>query len=365
MSKRILVIFGGISNENEISVVTGTLAANVLQKGGEEAIAVYIAQDGVMYTGEELLRVENFKENGFLHCNRAIVANGGIYVLNRRGKAKKFFRVDAALNCCHGGAGEGGAVCGLCKLAGIPLASAGIFESAAFMDKYLTKLVLLSLGIDVLPYVYVRSLAETEECSEIGFPAVVKPVSLGSSIGVERVENGEELRLALESAFIYDSGAIVERCVENMREINCAACFIGGKIVTSACEEAISSGGLLSFEDKYEGGGRSVLPAEIPSDKSDKIKDIVRTVYEKLNMRGIVRFDFILEGDKIWLSEVNTVPGSLSYYLLSGGFTEFYGLLQAVIAQAIDDFKTEKSKKLIRTGILENIPLNACKRGAK
>lgn len=362
MSKRILVIFGGVSNENEISVVTGTLVANVLKKNGDEVIAVYIAQSGAMYTGEELLKVENFKSDGYSHCNGAVVANGGVYSLNRRGRVKRFYRADAAINCCHGGAGEGGAVCGLCEMADIPLASAGTFESSAFMDKYLTKLVLSSLGVGILPYVYLRTPSIR---AEIGYPAVVKPVSLGSSIGVERVENREELQTALESAFLYDDGVIVERCVENMREINCAACRIGGKVVTSECEEAISSGGLLSFEDKYAGGGRSVMPADLPVNLSEKIKNTVHTVYEKLNMRGIVRFDFILEGDVVWLSEVNTVPGSLSYYLLSGGFKEFYGLLQEVIGQALRDHAEKKAKKLLWTGILENIPSNACKRGAK
>lgn len=364
MSKTVAVIFGGTSNENEISIITGTMTANVLKKGGDGVVPVYITQGGAMYTDEKLTDIENFKNGGYLKFSGAIVANGGIYALNKRGKIKKFIAVDAAVNCCHGGDGESGAVCGLCALAGIPLASAGIFESSAFIDKYITKLVLSSLGVEALPYAYMRGLSDMDEWQG-GFPAIVKPVSLGSSIGVERVENREELYAALQSAFTYDGAVIVERCVENLREINCAAYFAAGEVVTSECEEVFSSGGLLTFEDKYEGGGQSRLPAEIPVELAQKIKDTVKQVYKKLNMRGIVRFDFIVGQGKVYVSEVNTVPGSLSYYLLSGGFNDFYSVLSRVIEQALSDFRTKRDKKLLWTGILENVTPNACKRGAK
>lgn len=363
MARTVGVIFGGVSNENEISVITGTMAANVLKKGGERVVAVYIAQNGKFYTGEELLEISAFRGEGYARCAGAFFAKGGIYVLNKRGKVKKFIALDAVLNCCHGGDGEGGAVCGACALADLPLASAGCFESAAFMDKYFTKLVLGALGVDILPYDYLRQ-GEGGACT-VGFPAVVKPVGLGSSIGVERVENGEGLAAALEVAFTYDAAAIVEPCVQNLREINCAAYRGRAGVVTSECEEAFSSGGLLSFEDKYEGGGRSVLPADLPEELSRRVKEVVRRVYEGLNMRGIVRFDFLLEGDKLWLSEVNTVPGSLSYYLLSGGFGDFYAVLDEVLSQAQEEFRRKRAKKLLKTGVLENIPANACKRGTK
>lgn len=364
MSKTVAVIFGGASNENEISIITGAMTANVLKKGGDVAVPVYIAQSGAMYADDRLLEIGNFKNGEYLKFSGAIIANGGIYALNKRGKIKKFIAVDAAVNCCHGGDGEGGAVSGLCALAGIPLASAGLFESSAFMDKYITKLVLAALGVETLPYAYMRGLSDMDKWQG-GFPAIVKPVSLGSSIGVERADNVEQLYAALQSAFIYDGAVIVERCVENLREINCAAYFAEGEVVTSECEEVFSSGGLLSFEDKYEGGGRSRLPADIPEELAQKIKDTVKEVYIRLNMRGIVRFDFIAEGDTVYLSEVNTVPGSLSYYLLSGGFKDFYGVLSRVIEQAESDFRTKRDKKLLWTGILENVTSNACKRGAK
>lgn len=366
MSKTILVIFGGVSNENEISVITGTMAANVLKSGGDTVLPVYISQKGGIYAGEMLADINNFKGENYLKAPRAVIADGGVYILNKRGKIKNFTKVDAALNCCHGGSGEGGAVSGLCALAQIPLASAGIFESSVFMDKYLTKLILSPLNIKTAPFAYITAAEQLDFPADMpDFPVIVKPVSLGSSIGVEKAETAEQLKSAVECALMYDSAVIVEKYLENRREINCAAYFSDGKVITGECEESLSGGDLLSFEDKYMGGGKSVLPADIPADMSDSIKNITKKVYSSLNMRGIVRFDFILCGNEVYLSEVNIVPGSLSYYILSKGFKDFYKVLSKVLKQAEEDFKAQSAKKLLKTGILENIPANACKLGRK
>lgn len=364
MSKTIAVIFGGVSNENEISVITGTMSANVLKSGGDRVIPVYISADGNFYTGEELLSVSSFKGGDFSRFSGAVIANGGVYILNRRGRVKKFIAVDAALNCCHGGAGEGGAVSGLCSLAKIPLAGAGMFESALFIDKYLTKLALKALGVTNVEYTYIKSLGELKK-AKITFPVIVKPVSLGSSIGVEKAEDMPSLERAAESALLYDGAVIVEKYIEERREINCAAYFADGRIITSECEEAFTGGDILSFEDKYEGGGRSVLPADIPEKISSKIKKTTELVYGRLNMRGIVRFDYILCGETVYLSEVNTVPGSLAYYLLSGGFKDFYKVLNAVVDQAVADCKAFAARPVLHTGILDNIPSNITKLGIK
>ncbi|MDE6356209.1 MAG: ATP-grasp domain-containing protein [Clostridia bacterium] len=362
MSKTIAVIFGGNSNENEISVITGTMAANVLESGGESVIPVYLSQNSNIYAGQSLKEIAVFKDDGYKKAPRAVIADGGVYVLNARGRIKKFIKVDAALNCCHGGFGEGGGVSGLCQIAKIPLASAQVFESSAFIDKYLTKLILKSLEIKTAEFAYLKSMKELETCPNIpNFPLIVKPVTLGSSIGVEKAENEEELKNAVECGLLYDGAVILEEYLQNRREINCAAYYYDGEVITSECEEAITQSDVLSFEDKYTGGGKSVLPADLPADISGAIKQITQKVYKNLNMRGIVRFDFILSGGEIYLSEVNTVPGSLSYYLLSGGFKDFYRVLSQVIKQAQTDFDAVQSKKLIKTGILANVPSNACK----
>ena len=336
MSENIIVVFGGTSNENEISVITGVMVCNVLKNRGYGVLPVYVAQSGEAYTGANFCDISSFTSDGYLAFPRAVVADGGLYTLNRRGRLKKFVRADCALNCCHGGKSEGGAVSGLCALAGLPFASAGLFESSAFMNKYLTKIVLRGLGVNTL-------------------------VNLGSSIGVARADNAEELISAVECALTYDEGAIIEKYVENRREINCAAYFSGGEVITSECEEPLSGGDIFSFEEKYQGGAKSVFPADIPADMARLIKKTTAEVYGKLGMRGIVRFDYIIDGDGVFVSEINTVPGSLAYYLISGGFKDFGRVLEGVIKQAEADFKAEKGKKLIKTGILKNLSSNACK----
>lgn len=365
MSRTVAVVFGGVSNENEISVITGTMAANVLKKGGDEVIPIYISQKGEFFTGGELSDISVFKNGTYEKSPRAIVACGGVYKLSKRGKIRSFTRVDAALNCCHGGSGEGGGVSGLFLVAKIPFAGAGVFESSAFLDKYLTKIVLGGLGVKRLPHAYVRALSDLPSCQRLGYPLIVKPSLLGSSIGVQKADSDEELTEAVLAALEYDSSAIVEPFVKDRREINCAAYFAGGCVHVSECEEALTVNELLSFEDKYEGGGRRVFPAEIGEQTANKIKSVTERVYSRLNMRGISRFDYILSGDDVYLSEVNTVPGSLAYYLLSDGLRDFYPVLDAVIEQARFDFSVAESKSILTTGILKNIPSNACKAGIK
>lgn len=361
MTKNIIVVFGGVSNENEISVITGTMAANVLKNGGMGVIPVYISQSGDFYSGEELLEVKTFKQPNFKKCRKAVIADGGIYLINGRGKLKKHVKADCVLNCCHGGWGEGGGLSGICAAAELPLAGADIFSSSAFMDKYLTKIVLAGLGVRVAPYRYIKP--DCKDLCGLPYPLIVKPSSLGSSIGIQKVSDGDELKCALDCAFIYDGAAIVEKYLYPRREINCAAYRAGDEVIVSECEEAVTSGDILSFEDKYQGGGRSVIPADIPREDADYIRQTTRTVYEKLNMRGIVRFDYIIS-DEVYLSEVNTVPGSLGYYLFAKSFKDFFSVLEGIIVQAERDF-ARSHKQLLTTGILKNIPENAAKMGHK
>ncbi len=361
-NKTIAVIFGGVSNENEISVITGTMACNVLKSGGESVLPVYISVGGEIFADESLSDIEVFKDGGYDSRPRAIFGDGGAYIKSRRGKIKKFIPLSCALNCCHGGACEGGGLCGVFALSGIPFAGAGLFESAAFLDKYYTKLVLSSLGVCTADYRFISAPSQAQSAArQIGYPVIVKPARLGSSIGIAKAENDEQLTAAVAAAFCYDSGVLIEKFLDDKREINCAAYYSDGKVVVSPCEESIPRGELLSYDDKYAGGGKSVFPADIPEALSESVRRTTAEVYSRLYMRGIVRFDYILSRGKLYLSEINTVPGSLAYYLLSRGFKDFYPVLRAVIAQAEEDFSDFKQKTILYTGILNNFSSNSCK----
>lgn len=358
MSKKVAVVFGGISNENEISVITGTMTCNVLAEGGMEVLPVYISRQGEFFAGAELAKIATFRNLNLKKFMRAVFAQGGAYLYKSGKKPKKFVQLNCVVNCCHGGWGEGGGLAGLCAAAQLPLAGAGMFESAAFMDKYLTKIVLAGLNVRTVPYFYLRPGEKFE--GECAFPLIVKPATLGSSIGVRAVHNAEELAEALDTAFIFDGGAVVEKYLVDRRDVNCAAYMAGDEVVISPCEEVLSAGEILSFEDKYRGGGRSKIPADIGEEAAEEICTITRKVYKRLNMRGIVRLDFIISEGLVYLSEINTVPGSLAYYLFCNSFKQFYTLLEGVILQAERDFAASR-KKLVTTDILQNLPQNAAK----
>lgn len=358
----IAVIFGGVSGENEVSVITGALCCNVLKKGGKSVLPVYIDHSGDVRADERLADISLYKGEGYKKLPLCTFEKGGVVIFGRGGKVKARCRVDCVLNCCHGGVCEGGAVAGLAALCGIPFASAGMFESAAFMDKYLTKLVLSGLNVNTAEYAYSTDIGGAIAAAEgLGYPVIVKPVTLGSSIGIAVANNKKELLDALETAFILDGGVLIEEYISPRREINCAAYFRGGRVITSPCEEFTSAGAVLSYDDKYSGGGTRTFPAKLEENIAEAIRAETAFVYSALNMRGIVRFDYILRGDDIILSEINTVPGSLSHYLLSSSYGDFYKVLEGLIEEGKKDFALRTEKKVITTGILNNLTSNACK----
>lgn len=358
----IAVVFGGRSNENEVSVITGTMVCNVLKKHGESVFPIYIAPDGEMYADESLSDISSFKRGGYMRRLRCFPCRGGAVLFSKNGKPKTRVSFFAAINCCHGGAGEGGGVAGAFALCGVPFASAGLFESAAFMDKYLTKLVLSSLGAKTAPYRYSRSVGgAVVGAEELGYPVVIKPCKSGSSIGITKADTCEELLSGLKLAFSLDDSVIIEKYLSPKREVNCAVYLKDGEAQTSPLEEVFSSEDTLSYDDKYSGGGERTFPADMDGELSGAIREETARIYTALNMRGIVRFDYIIHDGEAYICEINTVPGSLSQKLLSPDYDAFYAVLRDCIRQAESDFNEASSKKIIRTGILDNIPLNACK----
>lgn len=352
----VAVVFGGISSENEVSVITGAMACNVLKNGGKSVLPVYIDHGGVMRAAEELADVGVYKKRGYEKFAECAFKRGGLVLMNGRGKPKREIKVDCVLNCCHGGAGEGGGIAGVCAVNLLPFASAGLFESSAFMDKYYTKLVLGGLGAKTAKYAYARDIAGAiAGVKALGYPVIVKPATLGSSIGICKCGNEEQLKEALETAFELDGCVLIEEYLSPRREVNCAVYFFDGQVITSLCEEVTSAGDVLSYDDKYCGGGSRVFPAQLEEGVAEGIRRETERVYSALDMRGIVRFDYILSRGEVYISEINTVPGSLSQYLLSDSYKSFYGVLEGLLQQAKSDFKKKSKKKIISTGILNNI----------
>ena len=374
--RKVAVIFGGKSCENEISILTGVFALNVLRGGNFSLVPVYMHTDGGAYTSEKMWQLSAFETGSVQAFERVFFDGGYLYgFLKNKKKVRKICKIDGALNCCHGGLGEGGGISALMDLNEIPLASPDLVGSGIFLDKGLTKLMAKALNIPVLDYVRISEKDYQKRSAflmksigaRLGYPVVVKPARLGSSIGVKIAENEEGARQAIEEAFALDYRVIVEKYLVDKQDVNCAAYSLNGEIFVSEAEKSFGEG-IYTFEEKYinrtsdgvgkgevfspmktqNDGGRVALNGEL----RDKIRAYTKTIYKRLDLRGVVRMDFLVKGDKVFLCEVNTVPGSLAYYL----FCERISDAKRFFSDLIDDAilrKSEKEKQIVRTGILK------------
>ena len=364
--KTIAVVFGGEACEREISVITGTLACNLLRGGKYDPLPVYLAEDGQAYTSPNFFEVGAFKKDGFLKKAKKILLHGGkVYQLvGKGGRLKKLATLEGALNCCHGGLGEGGGVSAVLEMQGVPLASPTIAPSAICMDKSLTKLFAKSLNIPVVDGIRVRETDYKKRGAfllrhmvrRLKFPVIVKPVHLGSSIGIAVCKDEEEVKAALAAAYALDDCVVIEKFLLDKKDVNCAAYSVGGEVYVSEAEEAFSShDGVYGFEQKYikkeqKSGGRALMTGML----RQRIRGYTKTLYKRLNMSGVVRMDFLVQGEKVYLSEINTVPGSLAYYLFCDRLSEAKAFFEGLVDDAIARSETGK-KQLIKTGVLETI----------
>jgi len=369
--RKVAVFFGGKSCENEISVLTGLFVLKLLDREKFSPIPVYIHTDGGIYTSPKMTDLNFFKENRREEWQRIFFDGGSVYALNaKKQRVKRLARIDVAINCCHGGLGEGGGVSALAAWNNIPLASPDLTSSGVFMDKSVTKLIARSLNVPVVDYIRVNEkdyekrgafLLRSVE-SRLKYPVVVKPAHLGSSIGITLAKNESEVKEALRAAFTLDDRVIIEKYLEDKKDVNCAAYSIDGEIILSEPEEAFGEG-IYSFEDKYlrqgndfgtpmssKEGGRVALSGEL----RDKIRAYTRTVYKRMNLQGAVRIDFLVSGGKVYLCEVNTVPGSLAYYFFCERIIDARNFFTALLEDALRR-GAEKGKVLVTTGILRSV----------
>lgn len=349
--KTVAVFFGGASNESEISVITGMYAVNLLRGTRWHVLPVYLPPEGGMLLGN-YKSVSEFSETP--KGTPVTLADGALV---RAGKRKPLARIDVALNCCHGGMGEDGTLAALLRWNKIPSASPAQAESAVFMDKSLTKIAARGLDIPVAPALIFTeqswradALQTKAQVAAFGYPVVVKPARLGSSIGLTVAHGEETLSDALELAFTLDDKALIERYYPEKRDINCAACKMGGEVIASPCEEVFSAEELLSYAEKYKKGKGSQCPADLPASVSVQIEANTRRLYEAFGMRGVVRADFLVVGEQAYFNELNIVPGSLAGYLFGHSLSQIRDFFAGLLDEALREGLSEK--QTIRTGIL-------------
>ena len=373
------VVLGGVAPEHEVSVISALQAAAALDTDRYRPVPLYIAKDGTWYTGDRLLEVETYRDLDDLREDAMPVAlqptpHGHLQLIeaSRRDALQRFarpprqIRVDVMLPGLHGGAGEDGGVQGLCETFNVPYAGSSVFGSAAGMDKVLSKRLCRDADIPVVDFVafHEHDWAHREEegldrCeTEIGYPMIVKPARCGSSIGIARADDRDTLDAAIEDAFRYDDKVIVERAVDELREINCSVLGDRHEATPSVLEEPLPSADeeVLTFQDKYmredgaedakTGGTKAtgasaegmasldrIVPAELSDDRTQHIRDLAVQLFHLFECAGVVRIDFMIDeatGD-LYFNEVNTIPGSFSFYLWEPSGVDFDELLHRMI----------------------------------
>ena len=358
MAMKVGVFFGGRSVEHEISVISALQAVHGFDRTKYDVVPVYITKDGYMYVGDFIEKIEEYKDIPSLLKKSARVIgvrdNDRFFLVRypmRRFGNSVHSAIDVAFPIVHGTNVEDGALQGYFKTMSVPFVGSDVTASALGMDKYATKAALKDNGIPVLsckrvlmkPFFKNTKAVISDIEEEITYPMVVKPLNLGSSIGIRKALDAAELEEGLETAFQYAAVALVERAVPNLREINCAVLGDMESAVASECEEPISAHAILDYSDKYVSGdkggkGMSSAKRKFPADISPEMRNTVRGLalkaFHALGCCGVARVDFLTDSvsGEIWVNEINTIPGSLSFYLWGFSYTQ---LLDSLIELAL------------------------------
>lgn len=366
----VAVVFGGASVEHDVSIITAQQAMAVLAER-HQVVPIYVAKDGRWWTGEALRDIAAFAADppGGARAVELRLGSEAPFVEPSSSRVRRDapLRVDAVVNAIHGTGGEDGALPGALELARVPYAGRGVASSAVAMDKHLAKLVLASAGLDVLADQRVErdawaadSDAILAAARDLGDDLVVKPATLGSSVGVQRCSSPEELRDAFELAFELDRQAIVEPFLAGAAEMNVAVLGRpGGTYVVSEVEQPLGGADGLSFEDKYMRGGKGkhaegskssgmasqdrVIPAQIDDDLRKRLRSEAELAHRALRFAGVARYDFFVLDDRVILNEPNTVPGSFAFYLFEHVGLSFAELMDQLLAIAIAEAQEERS----------------------
>ncbi len=375
MKKTIAIFFGGRSTEHEVSVITGIQAFENLDKEKYDAIPIYVSKEGEFYTNEKFWDLKNYKNlnNLLLSSKKVVFTKGGFYNL---GLINKFTKLDVAFPLTHGSFGEDGSLQGMLDFYQIPFIGFSTLGSAIGMDKLTSKYVFQSLGIPIGKFISIKRSDFNEDSKKalsvaknLKYPLIVKPGDIGSSIGVNKVETEKDLEFDVEIAFSYSDCCLVEEAFTNIIEVNCAA--VGYLNPTaSLCEQPVVKEATLSFKDKYQSGeGKSSkhsgmaslyrkIPAPISKELTKKIQDTTVKVFKALEGCGVARIDYFVDPktEKFWINEINTIPGSLSFYLYEPMGISYKEELEIMIESALERAKDQsKTQYTFESGLLESM----------
>ena len=398
MKTNVAFFYGCRSVEHEVSIISAVQAMMAVDTEKYDITPVYVTKKGEMYTGEKLLTIEEYRDLPKLlsQCKKVFFVREGDRVLMKTDGKKGLFKkeeepvqIDVAFPVVHGTNCEDGTIQGYLEFLGVPYVGCDIISSAVGMDKAVFKDVLKRAGLPVRDclcftareYLNGKETLSLEIAEKIGYPLIVKPVNLGSSVGITKVNVPEELDEALSLAISFADKILVERAVTNLREINCSVLGDSSECKASVCEEPFMNDEILSYEDKYMAnakGGKSKgmaslgrkIPADLSEERSNEIRQLACKIFKAIGASGVVRIDFIIDcdTDTVYANEINTIPGSLSFYLWDATDMKYRELIDNLIDLA---FRRQRNREnltfTIDTNILSGVSLGGSKgsKGAK
>ncbi|NLO86211.1 MAG: D-alanine--D-alanine ligase [Clostridiales bacterium] len=390
------VVFGSRTCEHEVSIISAVQLMRAANQQIYDLIPIYINKKGEWYTGDPLFDMASytpFDENkkGIIRVNLDVTAGSGALTTVERGKGlfgkdKETIvaRLDCVIPVMHGMHGEDGTLQGLLEMCNIPYASSGVGASAMGMDKVYMKQYFKGGNFPVLPSCwFLRKAWEKDQEAilddiekQLPYPIFVKPASLGSSIGVTKATDRKSLEDALDLAFEFDRKVLVEQGLNEPLELNCSVLGYNGDAHASEIEMPVSGGDLLTFMDKYGSGGNStkgmaslkrILPAPIEPELRDEIKKLSVDIFNDMDCKGVVRIDYMFDADsnKVYITEINTIPGSLAFYLWEKTSMPYAQLIDNMVKFAMEAQQDKDDSNFAYTSdILSSVTIGG-KAGAK
>lgn len=370
------VIFGGDSVEHEVSIISALQAMENIDEEKYEIVPIYISKDRHFYTGAALRDMDTFKyfDNMKKFVKEITICRKDKDIVLQKVKGlfgRNVNTIDVAFPIVHGKGVEDGSLAGFLETLGLPVVGPSVLGAALGQDKVVLKQVLEANNIKTPKYVwfydYEYSMNKDEILNKVetlGYPVIVKPANLGSTIGIGVAHSRNELETKIDEALEYERKIVVEEMIPNLLELNCAVCGTYEYSETSLVAEMKMKHELLTFEDKYLGGGKGKgmkgsaktpnsmstsefeVPANIPEEMTNKIYEISKQVFRALNLKGVCRIDYLVnrETGDIYVNEPNTIPGSLAFYLYEPKGKKYKTLTDELIKSAIKDYKNEMRK---------------------
>lgn len=397
MSKMQLgVIYGSRTCEHEVSIISALQLMKAVDREKYDVTPIYISMKGEWFSGDPLFELKTysrFDENakGVFKVQLDITAGSGALTTIEPAKGlfggekqKMVARLDCVIPVLHGMHGEDGTLQGMLEMCNIPYASSGVAPSAVGMDKVFMKQYFRGCGFPVLPSCwYLRKTFEDAPETvldgiekALSYPVFVKPSMLGSSIGVSKAKTREELKVALELAFEFDRKVLIEKGLDNPLELNCSVLGYGDEAQSSEIEMPVTGGDLLSFIDKYIQGSNSskgmaslkrVLPAPIEPELRDRIQKLSVDIFKSMDCKGVVRIDYMFDtqAGELYITEINTIPGSMAFYLWEPCGLHYRELIDRMVDYALRAHAEKNdSNYAFSSDILTNLSLGG-KAGAK